>query len=125
MTTACLLTLCGAGCAKQRMSEFDADSKAVGFVRGQARVLSVDERLGLAVLEIDGQRVPAYWQKEVARAEGGAKVQDSPIRPPVGVYREPTVRPVTFPAQVGDVIAYVGLRTGNDLLLRGVQVIGR
>ena len=93
------------------------------FVEGRARVISVDPILGQTWLEIDGHRVNAYWQTEAVQARGGAMISNGPLRPPIGEYREPVTHATPFPARPGDLISYVALQTGDDLLLRGVSVV--
>ncbi len=115
-----LVVLSFAGCATQAPA---SDGTRVIPVEGRARVVSVDQSLGQAVLEIGGSNVNAYWQVERAYAQGGAVINNGPLTAPVGAYREPVVRPQKFAANPGDLIAYVGLQTGNEILLRSIQVV--
>jgi hypothetical protein len=95
------------------------------FFRGTAKVISIDQALGYARLEYDGRQVDAYWQKEISTAQGGIVTQADPVRPGVGVYREPEVRVQPLSAKPGDTIAFIGMRTGNSIFLQGVAVISR
>jgi hypothetical protein len=95
------------------------------FVRGSAKVVSVNQTLGHTVLEFEGRQVDAYWQTEVSAAQGGAVAQADPIRPGVGIYREPEVRVQPLMIKPGDTIAFLGMRTGNSIFLQGVTVLGR
>lgn len=97
---------------------------ATPFIRGTAKVISVDPGLGHALLQIGNRQVDAYWQTEVAAAQGGSTIQPDANKPPVGIYREPQVRNPAFTAQPGDTIAFVGLQTGNSIFLSGISVVG-
>lgn len=114
----------GGGCAP-RDGQAEEGEGGGAFVRGRARVVSVNPAIGLATLEIDGERVQAYWELERMQAQGGAIVRSGPLKPAVGDYREPIVHTQEFPAQAGDVILFVAMKTGRNLFLRGVQVVGR
>jgi hypothetical protein len=92
-------------------------------VKGKAKVVSVDNTLGLAVLEYEGKRVRSYWQTETVLAQRGTVRADDPVKAPVGEYREPVVRAEVFGATPGDTIDFVGMWTGKDILLRGVAVV--
>ena len=96
------------------------------FIRGTARVVSVDQTLGRDELDYQNRHVEAYWQTEIQYAQGGAVTRaDSPIKPPVGVYREPNVKVQTFDAKPGDIIQFVGMRTGRSIFLQGVAVVSQ
>jgi hypothetical protein len=69
--------------------------------------------------------VQAYWELERVTPQGGAIVRQGPLKPPVGDYRETIVSQQEFPAQEGDVVSFVAMKTGSSLFLRGVRVIGR
>jgi hypothetical protein len=100
------------------------DATAQGmFTQGQARVVSVDADLGYAVLNIDGANVEAYWQTEHSLAQPGATYISDVNKPPVGVYREPSVVGRTFEAKPGDLIAFKGMKTGSSIFLQGISVI--
>jgi hypothetical protein len=103
----------------------DIREKEGGFVEGRARVLTVDQSIGTATLEIDGKRVEAFWEVERANPQGGAVVRNGPLKPPVADYREVIVHRQEFPAEPGDMIAFVAMRSGRSLYMRGVRVIGR
>ena len=103
-----------------------ADPGAPGpFIRGTALVVSVDQTLGCATLEYQGQRVQAYWQTETASPQGGSLVRTDAIRPPVGQYREAEVRMQALEAKPGDTIGFVGMRTGDTIFLRGIAVVAK
>jgi hypothetical protein len=93
------------------------------FLRGVARIVTLDQSAGYALLEFEGRQVDAYWQTEVAAAQGGIVAQNDPVRPAVGVYREPEVHVQPLHAKPGDTIAFLGMRTGNSIFLQGVAVI--
>lgn len=96
-----------------------------GFIRGTARVITVDEPLGQALLDINGERVYAYWQKEAYAAQPGSITRSGPLHAPMADYHEAEARPIHFPAQAGQAIEFVGLRTRNEIFLRGVALIGK
>ena len=93
------------------------------FVRGTAKVVSVNAVAGHAVLDLQGRRIDAYWQTEVAAAQGGSTIQPDVNKAPVGIYHEPEVHAPTFDAQPGDTIAFLGMQTGNSIFLQGIAVI--
>ena len=93
------------------------------FIRGTARVVSVDQTTGGATLDYQGALVRAYWQTEIATAQGGIVTQAGAFKPPVGQYRPPDVRTQEFAAKPGDTIGFVGMRTGNSIFLQSVAVL--
>jgi len=94
------------------------------FVRGRAKVVSVDQGLGRVVLEYQNQKVEAYWQTELGYAQGGALARsDSPFKPAVGMYREPNVQAQEFDGKPGDTVDFIGMRTGRSIFLQGVAVV--
>ena len=102
----------------------DSQSSAPSpFLRGTAKIITLDQTVGYARLEIEGRQVDAYWQTEVAAAQGGFVAQNDPVQPPVGIYRESQVHVQPLHAQPGDTIAFLGMRTGNSIFLQGVSVI--
>ena len=115
-----LLLASAFGCASQAPP---AARTGAFFVEGLAHVVSVDQVLGTAVLEIGGSRINAYWQTEQAYAQPGTFVANGPLAAPSGAYREPVVRAEKFAGNPGDLIAYIGLQTGHEILLRSVQVV--
>lgn len=109
-----------AACAKPAPT---TPANYTGFVQGQARVISVDQELGQALLEIGGRKVYGYWERDSSLAQGGAVVQNGALKPPVANYHEKIAVRQQFPAAAGDLIAYVGFQTGREILLRGVAVV--
>lgn len=94
------------------------------YVRGTARVISVDSALGRVVLDYQHQQVEAYWQTEVLYAQGGSVVApDSPFKTPVGLYMESSIKGQEFPGKPGDTVAFMGLRTGRSIFLQAVSVV--
>jgi len=93
------------------------------FIRGSARVVSVDQTLGSATLDYQGNLVHAYWQTETMAAQGGAITPADVLKPPVGQYREADVRMQEFAAKPGDTVGFVGLRTGDTIFLQGIAVL--
>jgi hypothetical protein len=98
-----------------------ADQNSSSFVRGTARVVSVNQTLGTAVLDFDGRQVDAYWQTESAHPQGGTVIQPDPLRPPIGQYREAQTSANSFNAKPGDTIRFLALRTGNTLFLQAIS----
>ena len=100
---------------------FPSSKKDSGaFLRGQAKVVSVDPVLGRALLEYKGRRVYGFWEVESAQArtwpmEVTINGADGPL--------QPVVSSQEFPAQPGDTIAFVGMQTGDNIYLRGVSVV--
>jgi hypothetical protein len=92
------------------------------YVRGNARVVSIDPDSGHAVLDFQGRQVDAYWQTEVYLAQGGTLVQNDPLKPPVGQYAAPITKPQTLNAKAGDTISFIGMATPSGILLRSVAV---
>ncbi len=103
---------------------FARPHESVGYISGTARVLTIDKSLGQATLEFDGQGVNAYWLTETDVAQGGTVTTVDPLQPDVGSYEKPVVRAEVFNAVPGDTIQFAGLKTGDDILLRGFRVIG-
>jgi hypothetical protein len=102
----------------------EKDDPASPFVRGTARVISVDQTLGRVVLDYQNRQVEAFWQTDVNYAQGGSLAKpDNPLKPPVGVYREPTQQIQTFDAKPGETIQFMGMRTGRSIFLQGVAVV--
>jgi hypothetical protein len=110
---------------KRPLANDDQSAPASPFVRGTAKVISLDQTLGYVRLEIDGTQVDAYWQTEVAAAQGGFVALNDSVRPPVGVYREAEVHAQSLRAKPGDIVAFMGMRTGNSIFLQGIAVISR
>lgn len=103
-----------------------ADPAAQGpFIRGTARVVSVDQKSGCATLEYEGRQVRAYWQMETASPQGGSVVRTDRVGTVVGQYREPEVRAQVFEAKPGDTIGFMGMRTGDSIFLQGIAVVAR
>jgi hypothetical protein len=101
-----------------------------GFVEGKATVLEVNNELGMAVLKIDEKATPAYWDTEVVapfRISAVGAHQTTPQ--PTGDLANakdaihPVEERITLPAKVGDTVVFRGMRTGDELLLRAVQVV--
>ena len=123
MTLGILCLVLAFGCAHPESS---VNTPATGFIEGQARVVSVDQVLGRAVLEIGGREVRAFWLTQSTTPQlRGAVSRSGPVNSPTGVYYEAAVQRQTFPAEPGDLIAFVALRTGDELFLRGVTVVAR
>ena len=99
----------------------DADAL---YIRGTARVVSVDPTLGRVVLDYQRRRVEAYWQTEHSYAQGGSVAKsDGPLQPAVGAYREPSLKAQEFQGLPGDTIEFVGMWTGRSIFLQGVAVV--
>ena len=101
--------------------------ESVGYINGTATVVSIDKPLGHAVLDIAGKTVEAYWLTESMMAvqmDPETTSTGTPLQPQVGQYQPPVARTEDFNAAPGDTIAFVGLKTGDDILLRGIRVIG-
>lgn len=94
-------------------------------VVGRAKVLEVNQDLATCVLEIQGQRISAYWQPFVATTQPGSVAFEGNgyTRHPVGAYQEPVQHPRTFEAKPGDTIQFRGIRTGNEILLSLIEVV--
>jgi hypothetical protein len=114
----CTLILLLGACAEPKPAKPNG-----GFVEGQARVISVDETLGQAILDIEGYRVCAYWQTEVALGQGYNTIAAGPLKPDIVQYQTPVIKKVKFPAKPGDNVHYSGMQTGAELYLRGVEVL--
>ena len=115
-----------AACSQKPKEETDPYAhphESVGYIEGSARILSLDKAMGHAVLEIDGKQVQAYWLLQTDFAQGGVITGDNPVTPGVAQYQPPLARAQNFDAAPGDTVAFVGLKTGNDILLRGIKVI--
>lgn len=117
-----------AGCAQKPPDDpLTRSHESVGYINGRAKVVSIDKTIGHAVLEIEGQQVQAYWltQSMLAVDMDPATVSTgTSLRPQVQQYDPPVERAEDFAAVPGDTIAFVGLKTGDDILLRGIRVIG-
>ena len=121
-----LLLLFMGGCAQEVITPAPDQAGSGAFIRGQARVLSVEPTLGRALLEFDGRQVWSYWQQErVFAREQGTVVRPNPVAGPQGLYSETIIQRQEFAAQPGDTIAFVGLRTGESIFLRGISIINR
>lgn len=101
-----------------------------GFVQGKAKVLEVNNALGMATLEIDGKRTPAYWDTEVVVPFRLSAVNSHQMtaRPTQDLANakdaiHPVEERVKLPAKVGDTVVFQGMRTGNEVFLRSVQVV--
>lgn len=93
------------------------------LISEQARVVEVDPLLGQVLLDMGGRQVWGYWQTEAALAAGGTVSRNGPMGTTVGDYKPATVRDVPFPARAGDTIAFIGMKTGDEILLRRVTVL--
>ena len=94
------------------------------YIRGTAQVVSVDPTLGSVVLDYQHRRVEAFWQTELRHAQGGSVAPpDSPLKAPIGVYRESSLRAQDFPGKPGDTIEFTGMRMGGSIFLQGVTVV--
>jgi hypothetical protein len=113
-----MFTAGAGGCAQHKTAP-----ASEAFVRGQARVVEVDNALGSVLLQMGKNKIRAYWSTETSRPQAGSVVTPDKVRGPVGVYGEAEVAEQEFPGKVGDVVSFVGMRTGNELLLRRVEVI--
>src|SRR4051812_7018609 len=76
-------------------------TKDNGMLKGVARVVSVNDDVGTVTLEIEGKKVPGYWELDRSFAQAGAVVKTGPMKAPVGDYHEPIVQRQGFPAQPG------------------------
>ena len=106
-----------AACGETMVKQEEAAPNPL-VVKGRAKVVSVDNTLGLAVLEYEGKRVRSYWQTETVLAQRGTVRADDPVMARWG-YREPVVRAEVFGATPGDTIDFVGMWTGKDILFAG------
>lgn len=94
-------------------------------VSGRATVVELNPRLGMAVLSMRGREFNAFWKPEMTIAHGGTvAAPETMMDAPVGVYNESTVYPTSFPGRVGDTIEFLGMRSGDDILLQRVSVVG-
>lgn len=109
-----------AGCGEPAKTE----SQNTLYVRGNAKIVSIEPDNGHAVLDYEGRRVDAFWKTEVYLAQGGAflKNDPNPMKPPVGQYAEPVAKQQTIHAKPGDSISFVGMTTPSGILLRSVSV---
>ncbi|HUO07362.1 MAG TPA: hypothetical protein VM008_03610 [Phycisphaerae bacterium] len=105
-------------------------SRPSAFVQGKATVLQVDNTLGMALLKVDGKQVPAYWESDVVvpfRVEGvdTHRAASAPANSLAPSKKEvqPVTQHVDLPAKPGDTIVFRGMKTGDELLLRYVQVV--
>ena len=113
-----------AGCSA---SETDDSSSNPLVIRDTARVVSVDPQLGLAVLDLHGKQVRAFWQTEIMLAQGGVVNQPDATgtRLPVGQYKEPVARTQTFAASPGQTIEFLGMWAGDQIFLRSIAIQGK
>ncbi len=95
-------------------------------VQGRARVVEVNSRLGMAVLDMKGREFDVYWKPEIQVAHSGSVAQpQNMFQSPVGIYNETTEYPTAFPGRVGDTIDFVGIRAGaNEIWVQRVAVVG-
>jgi hypothetical protein len=111
-----------AGCETRRTVTKQA--QGIPMVSGRAMVVEVNPRLGMAVLDMRGKQFDAYWKPEVIVSHNGTYVPPKTMfDPPVGVYQETTAVPTAFPAKPGDMIEFLGMRSGDDILLQRVAVV--
>jgi hypothetical protein len=119
LSIALLLCACAAP-AGEDQEPLDPNSP---FVRGTARVVSVNQSLGQIILEFEGRQVEAFWQTESSRAQlRGEFVQNNPAAGPVGHYYEAQVNSHAFDVRPGDIIHFIGFRTGQSIFLRSAVV---
>ena len=98
--------------------------ESVGYVEGTAKIISLDKAMGHAVLESRWQTGPGLLAcSKTDFAQGGVITSDNPVSPGVAQYQPPLAQAQNFDAVPGDTVAFVGLKTGNDILLRGIKVI--
>jgi len=116
-----IIFLALAACSSNSASK----SNQAAFVQGRATVLQVDNNLGMAQLKINGKIVDAYWQTEIYIPQEGTidNSGNGPFSQAVGNYKEPYAHHLDLPAKVGDTIVFRGMKTGDELLLRSVQVV--
>jgi len=95
-----------------------------GFIRDTARVVSVDNGLGQAVLDLHGEQIRAFWETQTSFAQGGiiAQPDATGLKGPVGQYKEPAVKHQVFAANPGDTISFIGMWTGKQIFLRSIAV---
>jgi hypothetical protein len=118
---ALLAMLAAGGCRTTRTVTREGSPR----VSGRATVVEVNPRLGMAVVSMRGREFNVYWKPEVTIAHGGSVAPpETMFDSPVGVYNEPTVYPTAFPGHVGDTIEFLGMRSGDDILLQRVSVVG-
>ena len=115
------ISLAMAACSQQAATTTTDDGGL--FVRGTAKVVSVNLAMGRTVLEIDGRQVTAFWETHTALARTGSITREDQFKAPVGHYEEPVVREQEFAANPGDTIAFIGMKSGKELFLRTIQVI--
>jgi hypothetical protein len=110
-----------AGCVTKRT----VTKEGMPRVEGRAVVVEVNPRLGMAVVSMKGRQFNVYWKPEVTLAHSGSVAPPQTITDsPVGIYTETTVVPTAFPGRVGDTIDFLGIRSGDDILLQRVAVVG-
>ena len=56
-----------AGCAKPEKAALPNNT----YLRGNAKIISIEPENGHAILQYDGRQIDAYWQTEVYLAQGG------------------------------------------------------
>ncbi|HVS69794.1 MAG TPA: hypothetical protein VHQ47_00900 [Phycisphaerae bacterium] len=116
------VALLAAGCVREQTVTITRQGPPM--VTGKAKVVEVNARLGVATVDMRGKRFNIYWKPEIVVAHSGTVVPpQSMLDPPVGAYEAPTVVPTAFPAKPGDVIEFLGMRSGDDILLSRVAVI--
>ena len=95
------------------------------LVRGRGTIVELNVPLGYGVLDMNGFKQNFYWRTEIAMASPGAVNPPANIfQAPVGVAQEPNVIHTVFPAHVGDIIEFLGLRNGPDILIQHLAIIG-
>jgi hypothetical protein len=109
-------------CAQQPLHPAPSASP---FIQGHAKVLEVHNELGYALLDIDGKHLYGYWDTDPASGQTSTITTPGQWQETTGEGKPPIVHHQNFPAKVGDTIAFRGLMTGPDLLLRGVAVMSK
>ncbi len=117
-----VLVLLAGGCVREQTVTTTREGPPM--VTGKGTVVEVNPRLGMAVIDMKGKQFNIYWKPEIVVAHTGTVVPpQSMLDPPVGAYEAPTVVPTAFPAKPGDVIEFLGMRSGDDILLSRVAVV--
>jgi hypothetical protein len=124
--TAAVIAAALSGCAPSPAPSDQVDhAGAFEVLRGKARIVSIDPVIGRAILDVGGRHVTAYWDTARVIPRRGDYVLNGPLKAPTVNPAEPIVKEQEMTAKPGDLIGYVGIKTGPDeLLLRGISILG-
>ena len=92
-------------------------SKDMQPVRGEGKILSVDQTLGHGTMEIKGETVLFWWQNQLRFGAQGVDV--------LALQKSPEMQtvPVALNVQVGDWVAFKGYKMQGEIYVTGAQVI--